>query len=219
MGRQHHNGDIKKGVSSSDSGDDLPEKSRYRDAGSGNREMGTRHLKEDRSTDSSSEWLDETRDRDLHHNKRRSRSRRHNSVPSSPDHWDNRSGSHDSNTTGDLTAAIADKRKTSSYKGVDSDTDFHYHHDEDIGERGHWEPDDGATETHSKSSKKPGIDDSEDHNLESELNDDGAYSASTRGSSRSINQKRRGHRDRMDSAKKSKRCKENHRVHKEKDRS
>ncbi|KAH0731817.1 hypothetical protein KY289_003005 [Solanum tuberosum] len=183
MGRQHRNGDIKKRVCGSDSGDDLPEKKRCRDAGSGNRERGSRHRKEDRNTDSSGEWLDETRDRSLHHKKRRSRFRRHNGVPSSPDRWDKSSGSHDSNTTGDWTAAITDKRKPSSDKSVDSD----------IGERGRWESDEGATGTHSKSSKKSVIDDSEDHNVESELNDDGDYSGSTtRGSSRSINQKRRG---------------------------
>ncbi|KAG5625758.1 hypothetical protein H5410_010976 [Solanum commersonii] len=165
MGRQHRNGDIKKRVCGSDSGDDLPEKKRCRDGGSGNRERGSRHRKEDRNTDSSGEWLDETRDRSLHHKKRRS------------------SGSHDSNTTGDWTAAITDKRKPSSDKSVDSD----------IGERGRWESDEGATGTHSKSSKKSVIDDCEDHNVESELNDDGDYSGSTtRGSSRSINQKTRG---------------------------
>ncbi|KAJ8572668.1 hypothetical protein K7X08_009179 [Anisodus acutangulus] len=208
MGRQHRNGDIKKGVSGSDSGDDLPEKSRYRDAGSGNRVRGSIHCKEDHSTDSSSEWLDEKRDRNLHHKKRRSRSRRHNSVPSSPDHRDKRSRGHHSNTTVDWTAAIADKRKPSSDKSLDSDTDYHYHHNEDIGERGRWEPDEGATRTHSKSSKKSVIDDSEDHNVESELNDDGDYSGSTtRESSRSINQKRTGNWDRMDSAKKSRRSK------------
>ncbi|KAH0766874.1 zinc finger CCCH domain-containing protein 5 isoform X1 [Solanum tuberosum] len=202
MGRQHRNGDIKKRVCGSVSGDDLPEKKRCRDAGSGNRERGSRHRKEDRNTDSSGEWLDETRDRSLHHKKRRSRSRRHNGVPSSPDRWDKRSKSHDSNTTGDWTAAITDKRKPSSDKSVDSDTDYPYHHNEDIGERGRWEPDEGATGTHSKSSKKSVIDDSEDHNVESELNDDGDYNGcTTRGSSRSINQKRRGNSDRMDSAK------------------
>lgn len=208
-GRQHRIGDIKKRVSGSDSGDDLPEKKRYGDAGSGNRERGSIHWKEDHSTDSSAEWLDEIRDRNLHHKKRRSRSRRHNSVSSSPERWDKRSGSHDSNTTGDWTAAITDKRKPSSDKSVDSDTDYHYHHIEDIGERGRWEPDEGATGRDSKSSKKSVIDDSEDHNVESELNDDGGHSGSTRrGSSRSVNQTRRGNRDRMDSAKKSKRSKE-----------
>ncbi|KAL3382251.1 hypothetical protein AABB24_002020 [Solanum stoloniferum] len=175
MGRQHRNGDIKKRVCGSDFGDDLPEKKRCRDAGSGNRESGSRHRKEDRNTDSSGEWLDETRDRSLHHKKRRSRSRRHDGVPSSPDRWDKRSKSHDSNTTGDWTAAITDKRKPSSDKSVDSDMEYPYHHSEDIGERGRWEPDEGATGTHSKSSKKSVIDDSEDHNVESELNDDGDY--------------------------------------------
>ncbi|XP_059313492.1 zinc finger CCCH domain-containing protein 5 isoform X1 [Lycium ferocissimum] len=220
MGRQHRNGDIKKVVSDFDSGDDLPEKSRYRDAGSGNRERGLRYRKEDHSTASSGEWLDEKRDRNLHHKKRRSRSRRHYSVTSSPDHWDKRSGSHDSNTTGGWTVAITDKRKPSSEKSVDSDMDYHYHHNEDIGKRGRWEPDEGATGTHSKSSKNSVIDDSEDHNVESELKDDEGYSGSTtRWSSRSISQKRTGNWDRMDSAKKSKRSKENDRGHYEKDRS
>lgn len=220
MGRQHRNGDTKKGVSGSASGDDLPGKSRYGDAGSGNRERGSRHWKEDHSTDSSGECLDETRDRNLHHKKRRSRSRRHNSVPSSPDRRDKRSGSHDSNTTEDLTAANTEKRKPSSDKSVDSDRDYHYHLKEDIEERGRWGHDEGATETHSKSSKKSVIDDSEDHNVESVLTVDGDYSGSTtRGVRRSINQKRRGKRDRMDSAKKSKRSKENDREHNEKDRS
>lgn len=220
MRLQHRNDHIKKRVSGSDSGDDLLEKKRYGDAGSGNSEKGSRHSKEDRNTDSSSEWLDETRDRSSRHKKRRSSSRRHNGVPSSPDRWDKNSGSHDNNTTGDWTAAITDKRKPSSDKRVHSDRDHPYHHNEDIGERGRWEPDEGATGTHSKSSKKSVIDDSEDHNVESELNDDGDYSGgTTRGSSRSINRKRRGNSDRMDSAKKSKRYKENDRAHNGKDRS
>ncbi|KAF3659610.1 Zinc finger CCCH domain-containing protein 5 [Capsicum annuum] len=211
MGRQHRNGDTKKGISCSKSGNDLLEKSRYGDAGSGNRERGSRHWKEDHSTDSGSEWLDETRDRNLPHRKRKSSSRRHNSVPSSPDHWDKRSRGRDSNTTVDLTAAITDKRKPISDKSVDSvdsDMDYHYHLKEDIEERGRWEHDEGATETHTKSSKKSIIDYSEDHNVESELNDNGDDSGSTRGISRSISQKRRGNRDRKDSAKKSKRSKE-----------
>ncbi|CAN4110773.1 unnamed protein product [Withania somnifera] len=208
MGQQHRNGDTKKELA----------KNRYRDAGAGNIERSSRHWKEDHSTDSSGERLDETRDRNLHHKKRRSRSRRHNSVLSSPDRWDKRSASHDSNTTEDLAAAITDKRKPSSDKSVDSDIDCHYHLKEDIEERGRWGHDEGGTETHSKSSKKSVIDDSEDHSVESELNDDGDYSGSTtRGIRRSINQKRRGKRDRMDSAKKSKRSKENDRKHNEKD--
>lgn len=111
----------------------------------------------------------------------------------------------------DLTAAITDKRKPISDKSVDSvdsDMDYHYHLKEDIEERGRWEHDEGATETHTKSSKKSIIDYSEDHNVESELNDNGDDSGSTRGISRSISQKRRGNRDRKDSAKKSKRSKE-----------
>ncbi|XP_009771432.1 uncharacterized protein LOC107830837 isoform X1 [Nicotiana tabacum] len=188
MGHRHCNGDSKRGVSHSDSDDDLPEKIRYRDAGSGNKERGPRHWKEDQSTYSSDEWFSEIRDRNCHHKKtkRRSRSRRHDSAPSSPDRRDKRRASHDSSTTGDWTAAVTDKRKPSSNKSVDSDRDYQYHHNEDIEERGRWEPDEGATATFSKSSKGSEIDDSEDHNVESELNDDGDCRGSTpRGSSRS----------------------------------